>query len=806
MADNSRDQHANVPEKEKSTTELASSAPEKTNLPTGLAKRTSSGIARFMRNPLRVLMVGSALILLLVIVLRDLSSFGLLFKPSGTPLIVTMVTSYNDRQKSPSQGLEAWQGAKLYIDRINQQDGGVNGHPILLQQLNDETHYTSDRSIADQVVQKSRSLLVLGPVYSAMVPSDVNRIYRDASLPLITASISSDALTRDNPFAFRLRTLTSSQGSKSATYVRQILGLRTASILRLQGDDAYGKPLAEAFTSTFTSQGGHIAQDLQITPDLKNIASTLVRDPGIVFLAMTDLQKARDVIVNLRENHVTAPILCSDAIDSDLFPTLFASNDFLNGIYASAPVIYDSAPDAAQTFASQYLHMYGRVPGWFGAMYYEAAQVAVQALRNAKVQGTPTSLSKDREAITQQLEQMDSTQSGVEGLNGLLYFDKHHNEGISQTRFGQFWHGRLRSLPIQLVAVSNPDLVDLQGQMRAGEIIKADDQYFWKQRVVYAGIDLNTVSSINVTTATFTVDFYLWMRYSGNDDAAAIAFTNASNVSFDPTQPQSSQVINDTTLPLVNQVRSGQRLQYRRYHITGDFKATYDFHDYPFDQQQLTIGFQNTRLTSEQLVYVIDAPGLRLNADNTIRCSDTAVFQSLSSWTCQDRAMQYASDTFSSSSTLGDPRWFDLRTQTDYSGLQVTMLVQRKAGAYLLSHLLPLVLLILLVYASLFLSLDHLGDRLTLTVSALLTSAVLLLSVNSELPDIGYGVSLDVIYYIFFGLCLLCTVIPMYMEKLHEKQHTIAVRRLNIGLHVIYLTVLVAMVAYYVATYGNRFV
>lgn len=769
-------------------------------------------------------MVVCALILILAVMLPGLFSLGLLFRPASAPLIITMVTSYNKQQSSPSQGLDAWRGAKLYIDSVNQQ-GGVNGHQLQLQQVNDGALPGRDRSIADQTVQSS-SLLVLGPVYSFMVPKDINNIYsakvapdgqktsNNAPIPLITASISSDALTQDNPFAFRLRTLTSAQGNKSAIYVRQILGLSNASIIRVKGDTAYGGPVDTAFTTTFERLGGRVTHHLQLAQNVNDIVSTLAQDPnaGIVFLAMTDLQKARDVIVALRRNHVQVPILCSDAINSDLFPALFAAYPeersdpgyFTDGVYASAPVIYDSAPDAAQSFAREYLSAYKSVPGWFGAKYYDAAQVAVKALSDAQVQGTAASLKSDREHIAQQLAHMDSPQTGVEGLDGQLYFDRNHNEGISQTRFGQFLHNRLRSLPLQLVAISNPNLIDLPAQIRAGNIIQVDKQYFWKQRVVYAGIDLNTVSSIDVTNSAFTADFYLWMRYSGNDNATTIAFTNASKVAFDPTQPQVSQIINDPTLPLGNQGGSGQRLHYRVYHVTGDFKATYDFHQYPFDQQQLNLGFQNALLTSDHLVYAIDALGLRLNNDNTANPQKVApAFQSLSTWTYQ--GTQYASDTFSSRSTLGDPRLFDQQqTRTDYSGLQVTMTVQRKALAYLVSHLLPLILLILLVYASLFLSLKHLGDRLTLTVSALLASAVLLLSVNSELPDIGYVVSLDYIYYIFFGLCLLCTIIPMVMEWLHQQKRPLAMRWLNIGLHVIYLATVAATVTYYIATYGTR--
>jgi len=741
--------------------------------PTGFAKRISM-------KPIRsVISVG---LLTLVVVSLGIYSLNKLFNPA--PLTLAMVTTLSGGPQA-SQGQEALNGAQLYIDTVNEA-GGVNGHPLKLQVFDDKFNANQAGVVARQVIA-SPALLLLGPAYSAMA-LPVNKIYGDAHIPLITASVSSDALTQNNFSAFRLRTLTSSQGNTSAIYVNKILSMNTASIVYAD-ESAYGQPIANAFESTFT---GHIAHKLplndQSSHNLNSIVTTLTNDPnrGIVFLAMTDVKKAGQVIVALRSKDPTIQILCTDAIDSDLLPASL-TNNFTDGVYASAPVIYDSAPNEAQAFATQYQQKYGSAFGWFGAKYYEAAQVAVAALRKATMQGTQASLSNDRAQILNQLLTMDSPQASVEGLDGPLYFDNNHN-GASPIRFGRFLQGRLRSLPTQLMEVSESDRVNLLNNKCTGEIIQVGNQCFWKQRVVYAGIDLNKVSSIDVTTSTFSADFYLWMRYNGADDVTAITFNDASNVSFDSAKPLASKIING--------------LQYHLYHVTGNFKATYDFHQYPFDQQQLNISFQNTRLTSEHLVYVIDALGLKLHLNNTAETERVKpAFQSLSSWMYQ--GTQYASDTFTSRSTLGDPRLFDQRTRTDYSGLQMTLTVQRKTLAYLVSHLLPLALLFLLVYASLHLPLKHLGDRLTLTVTALLASAVLLLSVNSELPEIGYAVSLDYIYYVFFALCLVCIVASIW---LYERKLTAATRWINRGLHTTYVATVIITIICYLAIYSNRFV
>jgi hypothetical protein len=627
----------------------------------------------------------------------------------------------------------------------------------------------------------------------------------------------------------------------SSSYIRQILGQDTATVI--YENDVYGKTTADTFTNSFSQQGGNLnslpQQDGNIAPsypldqnptqpDLDYVATTVAQstNSGIIYVAALDELTAK-VIMALRRHGVTAPIFCTTAVSTSHFVDLFASEPeerrqpgyFTDHVYAPAPAIFDSAPDAAQAFATRYQKTYGHAPSWPGAMFYESAQVAIEALKRAKVEGTPASLISDRAQIVQQLQAMTSLQKSAETIGGPVYFGKDRN-AVLPLRFGWFLHRQFHSLPIQLVPVSSTDSADLTQQESAGEIIQADNQYVWKQRVVYTGIALNKVNAIDMTTGTFSADFYLWMRYAGNDDVTSIEFTDASNVSFDPTTPLESRTTPDG-------------LHYRLYHVTGTFRADYDLHQYPFDSQQLKIRFQNSHLTSEHLVYAIDAQGLQLCSDNTLDYSTgISAFQSLSSWVYI--TTQYASDTFTSHSTLGNPQNFDQRTQTDYSGLQVTMTIQRKSLAYLTSHLLPLVLLFLLVYASLFLPHDeHLGDRLALVVAALLAGAVLLLSINGELPEIGYVVSLHYIYYIFFALCFICIVVPMFMKSLEAQKHPHLLRYaqkrphllryaqkhphllryvqkrphllrwINIALHIFYLLIIAVTIIYYYNIYND---
>ena len=86
------------------------------------------------------------------------------------------------------------------------------------------------------------------------------------------------------------------------------------------------------------------------------------------------------------------------------------------------------------------------------------------------------------------------------------------------SRVGFLRHGRFITAPLQLVLVENPEAIDLDEDVRMGYIVSLGSRQYWLRRVVYTGIDINRVNRIDVKQGTFNIDFYLWMRYDGEDD------------------------------------------------------------------------------------------------------------------------------------------------------------------------------------------------------------------------------------------------------------------------------------------------
>jgi len=354
--------------------------------------------------------------------------------------------------------------------------------------------------------------------------------------------------------------------------------------------------------------------------------------------------------------------------------------------------------------------------------------------------------------VRAQLASIKSPQTAVAGLTGPLYFDA-NRDMPNAVRVGFFRLGRFVTAPLQLVSVEHPEAIDLAEETRNGHVVSFGPRHYWLQRAVYTGIDINRVNRLDVKQGTFNADFYLWMRFAGGADAPARVEFPAllDKGAFDPSRP----------------IRTGQEdgLNYRLYRVSGDFKANYDLHDYPFDIQKLALRFQNTEQRRELMTYVIDPFGLRLTDEESSLAEDGA-YSGLTLW--RFLQVRYFVDAFSSSSTLGKPSLFQASAKTEYAGFNAVVMLRRNYGIYILKTLLPLFLLILVVFATLFFPETLFRERITIPVMAIQTSAVLLVSVNNQIGDVGYTVAIETVFYVFFGLCLMSMVAGFAHEKLRQ--------------------------------------
>ena len=331
--------------------------------------------------------------------------------------------------------------------------------------------------------------------------------------------------------------------------------------------------------------------------------------------------------------------------------------------------------------------------------------------------------------------------------------------------------------------------IDLSKEMRAGHIVNIDDKFFWLQRVVYAGIDIAHLSSVDLKAGTFNVDFYLWLRYGGHDDLPShIELPSLQRGSFDPSHPAETGKEDD--------------LNYRVWRVSGDIKAELDLHDFPFDSQSLLVRFQNHEASREQIAYVIDTSGLHLHRPDPGPVGARSAFRDLQLWHVAD--IRYFVDAFSISSTQGKTAFFDTDDRNEYGGFDTAIVVQRDVVAFMVKTLVPLFLLALVVFATLFFPPSLTKERTTIPVTGILTSAVLLISIGNQLPSLGYTMALEYIFYVFFALCLMAMCAGFIGEILRNRTyhgHAIAVDRIA---RLAYGAVVLVTIAVFVWMYGIK--
>ncbi len=700
----------------------------------------------------------------------------------------------------PMSGPEAQVGqmmvnaAHLQLDAVNQA-GGINGHRVVLDVFDDEGKPAVARQRAQEIVA-GPAVAVIGH-YTSATSIAAGAIYKAAHLPALTGSSNADSLTVGNPYFFRLTFDASAQGAAFATYVKNVFGKSRASVLYT--DEEFGRSLNAAFQDEFQEARGTVPfqwrWDPQATPEqhaalMDQVARSIgYDDAGVVILAMSPYTEAKEAVTLLRRRGVNPILIGASALETR-FPEFFKDEPeekaepgfFTKNLYAAATILFDSADDRGTAFEDSYLQHYANPPSARAAKYNETALMLTEAVRRAGLQFTAAGRDSDRQKIRDWLATQTDPGTAIKGPTGLLYF------GANQTmpeavRIGRSVKQRFVSAPVQLDSVPNPALIELDKQIEAGGVVRVGHAFYSLQRVVYTGIDVNRVTRIDATKGTFTADFYLWFRYTGDDKVLNVNLNTATDKSpYDPRTPLEATEANG--------------LKYRLYRVEGEFKSTFDFHDYPFDAQSLVLRLSNQSMPRQQVVYAIDGLGLRLpRADRGI-----SELRSLANWTFT--GISYLPDTLRSTSTRGNPGALQGKYETEYSGLDVAIGVQRKTLVFLIKSLLPLILLVMVVYVTLHFPVSLTKERLTIAISAMLASAVLLSGINTQLTDVGYTTAIEYGFYAFFSLCLFCVITALAVERLHAaKLHQVAVRS-DIAARVVYILSVVGLFIAYLSSYN----
>jgi len=729
---------------------------------------------------------------------------------------VTVAVSLSGRDAL--SGLATLDGARMAIEEANS-DGAAP--PVTLEVKDDQGTVDGARLMAQDLV-KGATLVVIGP--SLTVASlAAGPVYADGGVASITPTAQGDTVPK-SATTFQSVFGTSAMGRSFADYLRNVLGLSRATVVFR--DDGFGTPIADGLRTAaarlgiaVTLRAFHTAEERDA--QVKELAA--MSDPSAIVLGMSE-PDAVPVVTTLRRAGVRAPVLGPAALSGEGFAEQFkdlpesgaAPDFFTDGFYAATPILLDSANAETLAFAARYRARYHREPPWRAVQGYDAARLAVAAVRDAQERlPTNASTADRRRAVLAYLARLNSPAHALASLTGPMWFTTGRSRPQA-IRIGRFRSGVFESAPLQLVEAGSYT----EAEKRSGQVVEGGDGSLQRrQQVVYTGIFVNEVSRIDIAPSTFTADFYLWVRYAklpDGDDPTEIEFPDLVRGGFDAKRPSVEGDLSDGTT-------------YRLWRVRGDFKNDFDLRRYPMDRQALVIRMIHARAASDHLVYVQDRASLASGVDTgpagpasierkgsaaqggptganaaglsvpgapvqqSVITAGPSAFRNLTQW--EPMAADQFRDVFVTNSALGDSRLEGVERRRELSGYRVEIGLHRRVVTTLAKTLLPLGIMVFMLLCSLWFPYALVKEKVSVVITSALSGAVLLAAVNSQLGNVGYTMAIEIVFYIFFGLCLLSMAAILGTERLRAANHGVAALRVEAGVRVMFVATVSAVAA-----------
>jgi branched-chain amino acid transport system substrate-binding protein len=649
---------------------------------------------------------------------------------------------------------------------------------VVVQVVDDRSTEEGAREAARQIAAGD-ALVVVGP----------NLTVASLAAVSLVPTAHGDDITK-NATSFRTVISTGEIGVAQANYLYHVLGGRRAIVL--YKDNGYGQPFAAGVKRVADRLDMRVSyHPFTSAGEREALARAAAAEPGnpAILLGMT-FEDAVPTLVTLRRAHASGIIFGTATMARAAFSDLFADQPeyrrdpgfFTDGVYAVSPVILDSANAETLAFAARYAARTGQEPSWEGVQGYEVTRLAVAAARAVVNSSATSNLAVQRAAVLAYLRALNGPAHAGAGLAGPLWFTPERTRQQAG-RIGRF-HGNLfESAPLQLVPARNPEASEIAD----GTVLDlGSGQFARRQQVVYTGLYINEISRLDIAASQFSADLYLWVRYP----------RDAGQNAADPTDIDFPDLVRGSsdgkTLAAQGDIDDGTT--YRLWRMRGDFKNDFDLHHFPADRQTLSVRLFNSHAASERVVYVQDRRTAAVAAATPVaKTASTAIasaavageappvngvrgvdllggvaagnaFRKLTQWE-PDWAGERR-DNLVTHSALGDPRLVGVEGTRELSGFSLSIEVRRRVVSTLAKSLLPLGLMALIMFSSLYFPPALVKEKVTVAITAALSGAVLLAAVNAQLGSIGYIIAVEYGFYIFFLLCLLCVVSVLTAERL----------------------------------------
>ena len=241
----------------------------------------------------------------------------------------------------------------------------------------------------------------------------------------------------------------------------------------------------------------------------------------------------------------------------------------------------------------------------------------------------------------------------------------------------------------------------------------------------------------NFREGTFYAEFYWWVRFK--NDSTKSKWSQKDIINIEYVNACQSEIGSSTAEIQEEKVFGENDYYYTGYH-QGDFYFNPDYSSYPFDIQTLNITIENSLIPSNELEFIIDTSSfLKSNSDKNYYGLSNDLLKAKST-NFNIAKTEISTMTGIYNSNFGDP---EFPSKSSYSRLNVGVYIDRSFVPFITKLIIPLAIILFLVYFVFFIPADKIDIAAGLTVTSLLSAIAFQLSVNSDLPEIGYIIYVD---------------------------------------------------------------
>lgn len=259
--------------------------------------------------------------------------------------------------------------------------------------------------------------------------------------------------------------------------------------------------------------------------------------------------------------------------------------------------------------------------------------------------------------------------------------------------------------------------------------------------------------TVDQKNAVFYADLYWWLKLP--DSLSSTRANEYSKIEFVNGKETSDNQV---------ETKHTQNVFYVTGSCKGEFKFEPDYKEYPTDIQKLEIIIESVNLP-EDLVRLIPDTVNSVNSSRLIGIDENI---SIPTYRIIDAGYQKELKVYKSN--FGDP---DFSKEMRYSRIIYEVRIKRISESFVLKILIPNLLLLVITYLVFFIPANQLEVAVGCTVTSLLASIALQLTINSNLPDIGYLTNADKLFHLFYFLitiALVQTVVTFNLDKYGHKK------------------------------------